>query len=140
MCFWAAASSENDHHELGLEYRFGARHDAVKRCPHPLDDRVTHPPLNLRDRLPGVALIPVPVEGLGRDPKLDDEVAGEVLRLGLAALLAPEAHQGGFIGPHDDAGVGAADEAAPAGQSSQRGAAGRICDIGIFSLSHSSFL
>jgi hypothetical protein len=32
----------------------------------------------------------VPVEGLGRDSQLDDEVAGEVLRVDLAPLLAPE--------------------------------------------------
>jgi hypothetical protein len=40
--------------------------------------------------------------------ELDDEVAGQVLGLGLAALFPPEAEQGGFVFPHDDAGVGAA--------------------------------
>jgi hypothetical protein len=30
---------------------------------------------------------------LGHEPKLDDEAAGEVLRLGLAALFAPDAQQ-----------------------------------------------
>ena len=44
------------------------------------------------------------------DPELHDEVAGQVLRLGLAPLLAPEADQGGFIAAHDDPGVRAADE------------------------------
>jgi hypothetical protein len=33
--------------------------------------------------------------------ELDDEVAGEVLRLGLAPFLAPEADQRGFIIAHD---------------------------------------
>jgi hypothetical protein len=41
--------------------------------------------LNAFNDLPGIALKPVPVEAFGRDPELDDEVAGEVLRLGLAA-------------------------------------------------------
>jgi hypothetical protein len=45
--------------------------------------------------------------------ELDDEVAGEVLRLCLPPFLAPEADQGCFIVAHDDAGVGAADEAPP---------------------------
>ena len=56
----------------------------------------------------------MPIEGFGRHPELDDEVAGQVLRLGLAPLLAPQADQGGFIVAHDDPGVRAADEAPPA--------------------------
>jgi hypothetical protein len=79
-------------------------------------------PLNVGDRLSGVALIPVAVEGLGHDPKLHHKDAGEVLRFGLTALLAPQAHEGGFIIAHDDARVGAADEGTPAGR--QHGAAG----------------
>jgi hypothetical protein len=55
----------------------------------------------------------MPIEGLGDDPELDDEVAGEVLRLGLAAFLAPEAQECGFIVAHDDPGVRAADEPSP---------------------------
>ena len=54
----------------------------------------------------------MPVEVLGREPELDDEIAGQVFRLGLAPLLPPEAQQGGFIAAHDDPGVGAADELA----------------------------
>ena len=48
------------------------------------------------------------VEVLGRTAELDDEIAGEVLRLGLAPFLAPQADQGGFIAAHDDPGVRAA--------------------------------
>jgi hypothetical protein len=66
--------------------------------------------LDAFDHLPGVALVPMPVEGFSHDPELDDEVAGQVLRLGLAPFLAPQAYQGGFIVTHDDADVGAADE------------------------------
>ena len=66
------------------------------------------PMLDAFDRLPGVALVPMPVEGFSHEPELDDEVAGQVLRLGLAPFLAPEADQGRLIGAHDDAGVRAA--------------------------------
>jgi hypothetical protein len=66
--------------------------------------------LNAFDRLPGVALVPMPVEGFSHEPELDDEVAGQVLRLGLPPFLAPEADQGGFIVAHDDASVGSAHE------------------------------
>jgi hypothetical protein len=50
------------------------------------------------------------VKGLGRDPELDNEIAGEVLGLGFAALLSPEAEQRIFIMAHDNAGIRAADE------------------------------
>ena len=53
-----------------------------------------------------------PIERLGHDPELDDEVGGQVLGLDLAALFPPEAEQGGLVVAHDDPGVGAADEAA----------------------------
>ena len=53
----------------------------------------------------------MPIEGLGHEGKLDDEVVGEVLRLGLAAFLAPQPEQGSLIASHDHPGVGAADEA-----------------------------
>jgi hypothetical protein len=53
---------------------------------------------------------PDPIERLGHQAELDDEVAGQVLGLGLAALFPPEAEQGGLVVPHDDAGIGAADE------------------------------
>ena len=40
----------------------------------------------------GVALVPRPVELLGRPPELHDETAREVLRLGLAPFLTPQAN------------------------------------------------
>src|SRR5262249_14798391 len=52
-----------------------------------------------------VALVPRAVELLGRPPELHNEIAREVLWLGLATLLAPQAHQSGFIIAHDDPGV-----------------------------------
>ncbi len=71
------------------------------------------PPLHLRNDVPAIALEPLPIEGLGHEAKLDEEVVGEVLRLGLAAFLAPQPQQGSLVAPHDYPGVGAADKAAP---------------------------
>ncbi len=69
-------------------------------------------PLDVRDDLAGIGLVPAPVEVLGGQAELDDEVAGEVLRLDLAALFPPQPQQGGLVIAHDDPGVRAADEVA----------------------------
>ena len=69
------------------------------------------PMLDAFDCLPGIAFVPMAVEGLGHKAELDDEVAGQVLRLDLAPFLPPQADQGCFIAAHDHSGVGAADEA-----------------------------
>ena len=71
-----------------------------------------NPPLDRADHLAGIALVPVPVELLGDTAELDDQVAGQVLGLGLAPLLPPEPEQGGLVVAHDDPGVRAADEGA----------------------------
>jgi hypothetical protein len=71
-----------------------------------------HPALNVRDGLPGIALVPLPIEVLGHEAELDDKVGRQVLRPDLAALLLPQADQGLFVLSHDDAGVGTADEEA----------------------------
>ena len=68
--------------------------------------------LDRGDGMPGVALVPDPVEVLGDHPELDDEVCREVLRPDLAPLLLPQPDQGLLVLPHDDPGVGAADEVA----------------------------
>jgi hypothetical protein len=36
---------------------------------------MSDPFLNIDDRLSGVGLVPAPVEVLGREPELDDEIA-----------------------------------------------------------------
>jgi hypothetical protein len=72
---------------------------------------MSEPMLDAFDGLPGVARIPGAVEVLGDSPELDNKVAGEVLRLAFASLLAPEAGEGGFIVAHDDWGIRAAEEA-----------------------------
>ena len=99
-------------HEFGLEHRPGSGDDAVEGRSHPAEHRMPQPMLDAFDRLSGIAFVPMAIEGLGHQAELDDEVAGQVLRLGLAPFLAPQPDQGGFIVAHDDAGVGAADEEA----------------------------
>ena len=64
---------------------------------------------------PELSLVPAPVQILGHGPKLDDEVAGQVLRLDLTPLLPPQPHQGDFVVAHDDPGVGAAYKSASIG-------------------------
>jgi len=66
--------------------------------------------LHVSDLPAGVTLIPGAIELLGCPSELHNEVARQVLRLGLAAFLAPEPDQGGFIVAHDDPSVRAADE------------------------------
>src|SRR5882762_891238 len=61
-----------------------------------------HPSLNVSERMSGISLVPMAVKGLGRDSELHNEIAGEVLRLGFAALLSPEAEQRIFIMGHDE--------------------------------------
>jgi hypothetical protein len=47
--------------------------------------------LDVCDSPAGIALVPGSVEVFGGGPELHDKVAGEVLRLGIAPLRAPEA-------------------------------------------------
>src|SRR5215469_18787346 len=68
------------------------------------------PLLHVDKYLSGIGLIPAPVQVLSRNAKLDDEIAREVFRLHLAALLPPEPEEGGFVVSHNNAGVRAADE------------------------------
>jgi hypothetical protein len=70
--------------------------------------------LDVGDAPPGIALVPGAIELFRRSPELYDQVAGQVLRFRLSPLLAPELDQGRFVATHDDPGVRAADEGAPA--------------------------
>jgi len=79
---------------------------------HPAELRVEDLALDVGDDLTGIGLVPAPVKLFGGDPKLDEEVAGEVLRLDLAAFFSPKADQSGFIVAHDNSGVRATDEVA----------------------------
>ena len=63
---------------------------AIERCRHPAQHRMPDPLLNVSDHLSGIRLIPAPVQLFGRATKLNDEIAGEVLRLNFAPLLPPQ--------------------------------------------------
>ena len=69
--------------------------------------------LNVGNHLPGVGFIPAPIEVLGHDPELDDEIAGQILWLDFAALFAPKPQQSLLIIAHDDPGIRTADKVAP---------------------------
>jgi hypothetical protein len=45
--------------------------------------------LDICNHLAGIGLIPAPVQILGREAELDDEVAREVLRLDFPSLFPP---------------------------------------------------
>jgi hypothetical protein len=49
-----------------------------------------NPALDVRNWPSSVALVPEPIEWLGGDSELYDEIAREVLRLDLATLFAPQ--------------------------------------------------
>jgi hypothetical protein len=74
---------------------------------------VPDPPLDIGDDLTALDLVPATIELLRHHPELDDEVAGQVLRLDLTALFPPQPKQGSLVLAHDDAGVGTADEGSP---------------------------
>ena len=114
MYFSAAASSENDHGSMNL-----ASNTASLPSTRPSSVAAIQRSAGCRTcrwtsvmTWPVLASIPAPVQVLGRQAELDDEVAREVLRLDLAALLAPEPEEGGLVVAHDDPGIGAADEVA----------------------------
>jgi hypothetical protein len=68
------------------------------------------PTLDVPHAPAGIALIPGTIEVLGCGSELHNQVAGEVLRLGLAPFLQPEADQRRFVVAHNYAGVGPTDE------------------------------
>jgi hypothetical protein len=57
---------------LAFEQRAVAFDDAVQRCSHPSDYRMTNPGLDILDDMAGRALVPEPIEGFGREPKLHE--------------------------------------------------------------------
>ena len=99
-------------HEFGFEHRPACFNPPIQRCRHPAQARVPDVLLHVGNDLAGIGLVPAPIEVFGDRPELDDEVAGQVLRLDLAALFLPQPDQGGFVVPHDNPGVRAADEVA----------------------------
>src|SRR5262249_12072666 len=97
-------------HELGLKDRPVDFDPAVQSCRHPLKNRMPDSPLNVSEDFPGVGLIPAPIEVLGSQAQLHQEIARKVVRLDFAPLLSPQPDEGSFIIAHNDAGVRAAYE------------------------------
>ena len=58
---------------------------------------MSDPLLDVGDHLAGVAFEPMTIEVFGDASELDNEVARQVLGLGLAAFLPPKPEQGGFV-------------------------------------------
>src|SRR5260370_23501414 len=85
-------------HELGLENRPAARDNAIKGRTHPPEHRMTELMVHAFDGLPGIALVPVSVQGFADESRLDDEIARLGLRLDLAAFLPPEPDHRLFVG------------------------------------------
>ena len=112
MYFSAAASSEKGQHEFGLKDRPGNFDTAIERRRHPAQYRMPDLALDVRYGLAGIGLVPPPVQRLGGQAELDNEVARKVLRLGFASLFPPKTEEGNFVVAHDDPGVGPADEVA----------------------------
>src|SRR5262249_4595706 len=101
-------------HEFGLEHGFDPLHDAVESRRHPGNGVMLDLALDVGDAPPGIALVPAAVELFRRSPELYEQVVGQVLRFRLSPLLAPELDQSRFVATHDDPGVRAAYEGAPA--------------------------
>jgi hypothetical protein len=55
------------------------------------------PLLNICNEPPGIGLVPAPVELLRSEAELHNQIARQVLRIGFAALFAPQPQQGDFI-------------------------------------------
>ena len=115
MYFCAAPSSENDHGSMNLDFEYGSGplDHAVQSSSQKSDHRMLHPALDRGDHLARVALEPMPVEGFGHDSELDGQIARKILGFRFAALLAPQADEGGFVLAHDDAGIRAAEKLTP---------------------------
>ena len=119
MCFSAAASSENDQGSMNLASNTAPLASTIPSRVAPIQ-RLT----GWRTcRCTCVTAWPLLRSYQSRlrcsvtDAELDDEIIREVLRLLLAALLAPEPQQGGLVLAHDDPGIRAADEAPPVPES-----------------------
>jgi hypothetical protein len=103
-------------HEFGLEYGACGLDHAVERGRHPPDDGMLHAALDVRHDLAGVALEPMPIEIFGDPLELEDQIAGEVLRLNFTPFFEPKTPECGLVGSKDNSGNRTADESASAGK------------------------
>jgi hypothetical protein len=67
-------------------------------------------PLDILEAAARVTLEPAPIELLGGQAELDDEVVREVFGLNFAPLFVPEPDQSVFILTHDNPGIRASNE------------------------------
>ena len=77
-------------HELRLEDCLGPLYTAIEGGGHPAQHRMANMPLDVRNHLARIGLIPAPIKVLRDQTELDDEIAGQVLRCDLAALFPPK--------------------------------------------------
>src|SRR5262245_59836564 len=77
--------------ELSLDHGFRTVHDAVQGGGHPWNRRMPHVALYVPNLAASITLEPEAIELLRGPSELHDEVVREVLRLGLAPFLAPQA-------------------------------------------------
>ena len=99
-------------HEFRLEDCAVYLNAPVGHGGEPADGRMADLLLHIGDNLPGTGLVPAPVQLLGDEPKLDEEVARQILGLDLATFLSPQPQKRGFVLAHDDPGIRTADEVA----------------------------
>ena len=97
-------------HELGLEHGVDLVDEAIKGRRHKSSNRMLDPALHVSHRPLGVAFVPAPIQRLGYEAKLDDEVVVQILGFDLAALFLPEPNERGLVWAHNDPRVGAANE------------------------------
>jgi hypothetical protein len=74
-------------HEFRFEHRAAAFYSAVEGGSHPPNRWVSDLPLDIRDDLAGIGLVPAPVQLLSSHAELDDEVVRQIFGLDFAALL-----------------------------------------------------
>src|SRR5205823_1476092 len=92
-------------HEFRFKYRSGFLDQAIQSGSHPDHRGVEFAGLALTDPEAGHALEPEAIEALGDEPKLNDQVAGQVRRPGVAPLFPPSLDQRRLVAAHDDPGV-----------------------------------
>ena len=69
-------------------------------------------PLDVRDGLTRIDLVPPSVQLLRSQAELNNEVPRQVLPLDLAAFFTPKSDKGNLIMAHDNSGIRATDEIA----------------------------
>ena len=98
-------------HELAFE-DIATLDPTVEGRGHPGKGRMAGPLLDICDDPPRVGLVPPPIQLLGSEAELHDQIAGQVVWLNLAPLFPPQTKQRALIVTQDDSGIRAADERA----------------------------